>query len=82
VAAADTSHMPIFVTMAYSHEPEQPGEDETPPLDPTAADDVSDGEGLTPERLRQLLKRLESGYYDSPEVREQIARRVRRDLDS
>jgi hypothetical protein len=74
--------MPIFVTMASSHEPDQPGRNDSgdpPPSDPLVPDDAS---GLTPERLRQLIKRLESGFYDNPEVREQIARRVRKELDS
>jgi len=32
--------------------------------------------GLSPERLREILKRLTSGYYDNPEVRERIAQRI------
>ena len=80
MAAADTYHMPIFVTMASSHEqPGGPEGDEPSPGDPLTADDAS---SLTPERLRQLIKRLESGCYDTPEVRDQIARRVRKELDS
>jgi hypothetical protein len=82
VAAADTSHMPIFVTMAYSHESDQPGGPEGD--DPSPGDQLTpdDAPGLTPERLRQLITRLESGCYDTPEVRDQIARRVRKELDS
>jgi hypothetical protein len=38
-------------------------------------------DGMTPERLREVIRRLESGYYDSAEVREEIARKVRKDLD-
>jgi hypothetical protein len=74
--------MPIVVTMAFSHEPDQPGGNDggdLPPSDPLAPEDAT---GLTPERLRQLIRRLESGFYDTPEVREQIARRVRKELDS
>ncbi|MGH7579213.1 MAG: hypothetical protein ACREM9_03510 [Gemmatimonadales bacterium] len=54
----------------------------TPPPEPSVPDEASDPEGLTPERLRQLIRRLESGFYDTAEVREQIARRVRKELDS
>lgn len=32
--------------------------------------------GISRERLREILKRLTSGYYDNPQVREQIARRL------
>ena len=38
-------------------------------------------DGMTPERLKQVIRRLETGFYDTPEVREQIARRVRKELD-
>ncbi len=32
--------------------------------------------GISQERLREILKRLTSGYYDNPEVRERIAQRI------
>jgi hypothetical protein len=35
---------------------------------------------LPPERMRELLRRLADNVYDSPEGRDVIARRVRRDL--
>ncbi len=42
-----------------------------------------EGDGpLTPERLSTLIRRLESGFYETREVREQIARRVRDELES
>jgi hypothetical protein len=32
--------------------------------------------GLTPERLIELRKRIDSGYHDSPEVIDALARRL------
>ena len=32
--------------------------------------------GLDQERMRELLKRLTSGYYDSPQVTDQVARKL------
>ena len=32
--------------------------------------------GISGERMREILKRLTSGYYDNPEVRERIAQRI------
>ncbi len=32
--------------------------------------------GISQERLREILKRLTSGYYDNPEVRDRIAQRI------
>ncbi len=32
--------------------------------------------GISEARLREILKRLTSGYYDNPEVRERIAQRI------
>lgn len=85
---ADTFHMPIFVTMAFFHESDQPnasGSGESPPMEPPVPGTdagVSPGQdGVTPERLRQLIRRLETGFYDAPEVREQVARKVREELD-
>lgn len=37
---------------------------------------LSSPSGISHERLREILKRLTSGYYDNPEVRERIARRI------
>jgi hypothetical protein len=36
--------------------------------------------GLTTERLQEILKRLTSGYYDSPQVLDRVAERVKDDL--
>jgi hypothetical protein len=36
--------------------------------------------GLTTDRLREILKRLTSGYYDSPQVIDTIARKAVDDL--
>lgn len=32
--------------------------------------------GISQERLREILKRLTSGFYDNPQVLERIARRI------
>lgn len=34
------------------------------------------GETLTPERRAEILARLESGFYDSPRIAEQVARAI------
>jgi hypothetical protein len=38
----------------------------------TGSDDAS----ITPEQLAKVIRRLETGFYDRAEVREQIARRI------
>jgi hypothetical protein len=35
---------------------------------------------LSPERMREVLRRLESGFYQRDDVRDAVARGVRRDL--
>jgi hypothetical protein len=85
VLAADTSHMPITVTMAFSHDSDQPGGNdgsETSRAEPSAADEAPVEDGITPERLQQVIQRLGSGFYDRVEVRDKIARRVHQELDS
>ena len=86
---ADTSLMPIFVTMDSSHESTEPnaaGGADTPQMDVTMPGSETavpaEQDGLTPERLKQVIRRLETGYYDSTDVREQIARRAYKELDS
>ncbi len=37
---------------------------------------------LSADRLREVLERLKSNFYDRPEVRDQIARRLAQDLGS
>jgi len=37
---------------------------------------------ISAERLREVLDRLTTGFYDRPEVRDQVARAVTRDLDT
>jgi len=32
--------------------------------------------GLSAERLQEILKRLTSGYYDTPQVRDHVAQRI------
>jgi hypothetical protein len=59
--------MPTDVTMANSREPDQPGSG------PSNA-------GLTPEELAKVVRRLETGFYERPDVRDQIARRALDDL--
>jgi hypothetical protein len=84
---ADTFHMPIIVMMELPYESDQPGSadaGDTPAADPTTQGTDGSGdsgqENLTPERLAKVIRRLETGFYDSPEVREHIARRVREEL--
>ena len=36
--------------------------------------------GLSRDRLQEVLKRLTSGYYDSPKVTDQVARKVMDEL--
>jgi hypothetical protein len=36
---------------------------------------------LPPERLKHILERVAQGYYDRPEVRDQVARRLLGDLE-
>jgi hypothetical protein len=36
---------------------------------------------LSPARLRKLLERLNSGFYDRPEVREVVAESIAAELD-
>lgn len=74
------SHMPIIVTMAIPHELDQPGS--AAEGHPPEADQPTEGaqEGITPERLTKIIRKMESGFYDTPEVREHMARRVREEL--
>jgi hypothetical protein len=77
--------MPRTVTMAFSHDSDQPGGSdgaETRRTEPSAAEEVPVGDGITPERLREVIQRLSSGFYDRVEVRDEIARRVHKELDS
>jgi hypothetical protein len=77
--------MPIYLAMANPREPEPaPADDgQTPeeePMSPENAPDRGEG-GITPEQLANVIRRLETGFYDREEVREQIARRVIEELD-
>jgi hypothetical protein len=79
--------MPIIVTMEFPYESDQPGsagDGDTPEADPATPDaDPSAGSGqesITPERLTKVIRNMETGFYDTPEVREHIARRVREEL--
>jgi hypothetical protein len=38
--------------------------------------------GLSAERLQEILKRLSSGYYDSPQVRDRVAQRIQQEWDT
>ena len=70
--------MPISVTMAATHESDPPGTAdgrEPPAIEPSTED------GMTPDRLHEVIRRLESGFYETAEVREEIARKVRKELD-
>jgi hypothetical protein len=79
--------MAIIATTEFPHESDRPGsagEGESPEADPaTLGTDPSTGsgpEGLTPDRLTKVIRSMETGFYDTPEVREHIARRVREEL--
>jgi hypothetical protein len=70
--------MPTYLTMADPPEPE--------PTTPASEDHTSepapssDRVGITPEQLAKVIRRLETGFYDQDEIREQIARRALDDL--
>lgn len=46
------------------------------------ADAGDSASGLSTDRLQEILKRLSSGYYDSPQVRDQVAQRIQKEWDS
>lgn len=46
---------------------------------PTPVDGTS-AAGLTAERLKQVLERMQTGHYDSAEVRDRVAHGIARDL--
>jgi hypothetical protein len=76
--------MPISLTMTLSRESERPGgsgDGEMPHVDPSNREPGDDPEGISSERLAQIIKRLETGFYDSPEVRDHIARKAIEDLE-
>jgi len=80
--------MPIHVTMADPRQPESPtpaGDRRTPEVEPMSPEDPpstgSDEVGITPEQLARVIQRMETGFYDQAEIREQIARRALDDLD-
>lgn len=39
------------------------------------------GSSLSPGRIRDILQKLSNGFYERPEVREDVLRRLRADLD-
>ena len=70
--------MPKSETMPSTHESDPPDlADKTD----SRAMSPSREDGMTPERLQEVIRRLESGHYETAEVREEIARRVRKELD-
>jgi hypothetical protein len=83
----DASYMPIIVTMGFPYESDQPGAagdgdiSETDPAIPAGDPSTGSDQGvITPERLTKIVRNLETGFYDTPEVREHIARRIREEL--
>jgi hypothetical protein len=46
---------------------------------PETGREIPQGE-LPADRMRTILRRLADGFYDRPEVRDELARRVRPDL--
>jgi hypothetical protein len=47
----------------------------------STADRAQSASGLSAERMREVLARLSAGYYDTPHVRDVVARRVLKDPD-
>lgn len=79
--------MPKIVTMEFLHESDPPssigGGDfpESGPSTPGTDSNAGSGqESITPERLKKIIQRLDTGFYDGPEVREHLARRIREEL--
>jgi hypothetical protein len=79
--------MPTIVTMKLPYESDPPGgagDGDTPGADPATPDtdppSGSDEGAITPERLTKVIRNMETGFYDTPEVREHIARRIREEL--
>jgi hypothetical protein len=44
------------------------------------AEEGTSATGIPAERLRGILKRILSGYYDTPQVRDRIAQKLQADL--
>jgi hypothetical protein len=47
-----------------------------------ARTDRPESSDLPPERMQQILDRIASGFYEEPEVREQVVRRIAADLNA
>jgi hypothetical protein len=45
-------------------------------LSSQGSDGPDEGAGLTPERLAEVLQRMDAGTYDAPEVAEEVARQI------
>jgi hypothetical protein len=79
--------MRIYLAMAHQQDPEPPaGEDrrnpEVKPVSPEEAPSADSAEGeITAEQLARVVRRMESGFYDRAEIRDEIARRLLDDLD-
>jgi hypothetical protein len=65
--------MPIIVMMEFPQESDPPGSagnGDTPEADPaTQGTDPTigpDPASITPERLTKIIRRMETGFYDSP----------------
>ncbi len=58
-------------------EPSLPSQPPALPEAPIPADPTTE---LTPEQVQIILRRLNEGFYDTPEALEQIARRLLKDL--
>jgi len=62
---------------------EQDGDNRVHLSDEARAVDMSgapSASGLSTDRLQEILKRLTSGHYDSPQVRDRVAQRVKDDV--
>jgi hypothetical protein len=79
--------MPTIVTMTFPSESDQPGS--AGAGDTVEADAATQGsapstgpdqEAITPEQLAKIIRNMDTGFYDTPEVREHVARRIREEL--
>jgi hypothetical protein len=79
--------MPTIVTTTLPSESDQPGSagdgdslESDPATQRSGPSRGSDQDAFTSERLTKIIGNMQTGFYDTPEVREQIARRIREEL--
>ena len=57
-----------------------PADAAQPPAENQEDDAAADESATRPEKIEEARQRMESGYYDKPEVRQEIARRITDDF--